>query len=465
VDEGGNKPTSGEGGQATEPSATTRAPFTYMFFSAGYKPGTWGDAAREIFKTGLSLRYVDSHGLTERFTLAWLSPRARAMRKRSPAAQGPWGAFVSLSTTHAGRWAHFRFEMYLNLCVGSLFAVLFTFPALWSPIFLAVAVASGLAAIELLPQLEGLDTDVFVDLEATTREDLEQDLLGWLEEESAAAKPNEVGGRCCPTCDRLNRAEAEGRLGPRWLDDESGLGDAQGQKDSGGAGHADAGSVDGFQSPLTYHPEAPTLGRREALERLAWALTLLAKEVGMTAADAHSSPVRARPANINRWVEFKQEMREEAWKALQYEVSYGGHGHTEILISLPFLLPEAIRFRRRFAENRCYGPLGAMWWPYRYSGGFRRDAALELAVLGILAGGAIAVWGALSLSPLSALWWRSVCGGLVILLCGLLGSFALAGSVENWGDSIDLPIIDLFRNSIPDPHPIVYPRAPGPLQG
>lgn len=57
--------------------------------------------------------------------------------------------------------------------------------------------------------------------------------------------------------------------------------------------------------------------------------------------------------------------------ALRREIHETVHGHTDILISLPFFLPSSIRLRRRYSP-RSYGPLGLLWWPYRYRGGFVR---------------------------------------------------------------------------------------------
>lgn len=42
---------------------------------------------------------------------------------------------------------------------------------------------------------------------------------------------------------------------------------------------------------------------------------------------------------------------------------------------------------------------------------------------------------------------------------------SLAGGVENWGHSIEVPLTDPFRETFPDPLPILPPVAPGPMRG
>ena len=281
--------------------------------------------------------------------------------------------------------------------------------------------------------------------------------MGWVKSQSPSAGVGTAPGRCT-SCDSLARAQANGRVGPRVLDEAlSSMVAYSGRLDE------PAPHNDGYQDPFLAHPEGPSLSRRVALEELAWALTQLAGEVGMGAAEA--ARCRPLPTYKNRWEEFKVDMAREIRSAMRREVSFSDHGHPEVLVSLPFVLPTAIKLRRRCSQRRTYGPLAAFWWPYRYSGGPLRDVALETAVVVIIVGSAMVAWGVTTYGLTSALWWRWACGGLATAALGLVGAISLAGDVEDWGDAIEVPFLDLFRNSVPDPYPIAYPVAPGPLLG
>ena len=74
-----------------------------------------------------------------------------------------------------------------------------------------------------------------------------------------------------------------------------------------------------------------------------------------------------------------------------------------------------------------------------------------------------AAWAAVPVATI--LWWRLTFGGLLALGLGVALAGALAGGIENWGDSIDLPLTDPFRESLPDPLPLLAPAAPGPIRG
>ena len=272
----------------------------------------------------------------------------------------------------------------------------YLFPSLWSLGLLVTAVASGRVVIGLLPALEGLDDDLFLDLEPASWEDLNEDLLGWVKSQSPSAGVGTAPGRCT-SCDSHARAQANGRVGPRVLDEAlSSMVAYSGRLDE------PAPHNDGYQDPFLAHPEGPSLSRRVALEELAWALTQLAGEVGMGAAEA--ARCRPLPTYKNRWEEFKVDMAREIRSAMRREVSFSDHGHPEVLVSLPFVLPTAIKLRRRCSQRRTYGPLAAFWWPYRYSGGPLRDVALETAVVVIIVGSAMVAWGVTTYGLTSALW-------------------------------------------------------------
>ena len=265
------------------------------------------------------------------------------------------------------------------------------------------------------------------------------------------------GDSRCPSCTRLTSAEALDTTAPRDLDVVAvSLSPIVGAVPS---------ALDGAYDPIKLHPEAPSLERRVALQQLAWQLTQLATAVGMTAEDALHDSSHDTDPNTTRWEEFRKEMRVEFYRALRREVGHTEHGYTEVLVSLAFVLPTAITWRRRYSPAHTYGPIRAFRWPYRYPGGLLRELALEGAVwLGV---GGLALlaftWGYLSVS--TTLWWSLTFWGVLTLGASLGLAGALAGGIENWGDSIDLPLTDPFRESFPDPLPLISPAAPGPMRG
>lgn len=118
----------------------------------------------------------------------------------------------------------------------------------------------------------------------------------------------------------------------------------------------DPARLSGELGPMGLHPEGPSLERREALNRLAWELTKLAREVGMTAEDAQRTPPEP-DRGLTWWEEVREEILSELYDALLQEVSYTDHGHSDVLISIPFFLPLAIKWRRFLCPDRAWGPV------------------------------------------------------------------------------------------------------------
>ena len=422
---------------------------------------TWKQRRSELWAfitrpLGISYGSLDAHGFSEVGAASWFTKIGRARRAGSPHTRGPWGLFVSLAHTPAGRAIHVRFESLLSVSVTAGVLALCAFPYPLFFVLTPVAVWSGRAAFLLLPLLEGSDLDEGMwGLEAASWEDLSRDLRAWLITE--AATMDAKGQRTCASCARLTAAEAQDTTAPRELDTVA--------VSISLSVRPTPPTLDGAQDPLKLHPEAPSLERRVALQQLAWHLTQLATAVGMTAEDAlHDTSLDPDPS-LSRWAAFRKEMRVEFYKALRREVSHTEHGHSEVLISLPFVLPTAIKWRRRYSPTQTYGPIAALRWPYRYPGGLLRELALEGAVLLCILGVGLigAAWAAVPVATI--LWWRLTFGGLLALGLGVALAGALAGGIENWGDSIDLPLTDPFRESLPDPLPLLAPAAPGPIRG
>lgn len=204
------------------------------------------------------------------------------------------------------------------------------------------------------------------------------------------------GQSTCSSCARLRGAEALDSTAPRDLDVVA--------VSMSPVVSRSYPVLDGAQDSFKLHPEAPSLERRAALQALAWQLTQLANAVGVTAEEAlHDSALDTDP-HLSRWQVFVQEARTEFYDALRREVSHTEHGFTEVLVSLAFVLPTAILWRRRYAVDQAYGPIGALRWPYRYPGGLLRELALEGAVWLCVVGGALLVGTWVHLSPTAALW-------------------------------------------------------------
>jgi hypothetical protein len=413
---------------------------------------------RELLRRATSVRYeaLDTHGFAEFPDAAWFTKEGRARRARSPHTQGPWGSLVTLAHTNEGWVVHFWFEGLLSVSVAAVFLALSAFP---SPLFLgfaALAVWSGRASFAQLPLLEGADLEEGVwGLEAVSWADLSRDLRAWLTSEAAAMRAR--GETRCPSCTRLTSAEALDATAPRELDVVA--------ESIALSVRAAPPVLDGAQDPLKLHPEAPSLERRAALQQLAWQLTQLAVAAGLTAEDALLDTSLDLDPSLSRWASFRQELRVEVYNALRREVSHTEHGHSEVLISIPFFLPTAIKWRRLHAPAETYGPLAVFRWPYRYPGGLLREVALEGAVLLCILGALLMGFAWSSLAVTTAVWWRTTFGGALIFALGLGWAGALAGGIENWGDSIDLPLTDPFREALPDPLPVISPVAPGPMRG
>jgi hypothetical protein len=57
-------------------------------------PRQWGAELYEFFiEYNLNINSYDTHGLTEKLTIAWLTPRARKKRANSKYTWGPYGLF------------------------------------------------------------------------------------------------------------------------------------------------------------------------------------------------------------------------------------------------------------------------------------------------------------------------------------------------------------------------------------
>ena len=227
----------------------------------------------------------------------------------------------------------------------------------------------------------------------------------------------------CPSCTRLTTAEALDTTAPRELDVV-----AVSISPTVGATYP---VLDGALDPLKLHPEAPSLERRVALQQLAWQLTQLATSVGMTAEDALHNTTYDPDPTITRWEAFRKELRVEFYKALRREVGHTEQGYTEVLISLPFVLPTAIAWRRRYSPDHTYGPMRALRWPYRYPGGLIRELALEGAVWLGVGGFAMLGFAWAYLAANTALWWSLTFWGLLTLGVSLGCAGALAGGIEN----------------------------------
>jgi hypothetical protein len=258
-------------------------------------------------------------------------------------------------------------------------------------------------------------------LEAVSWADLSRDLRAWLTSEAAAMRAR--GATRCPSCTRLTAAEALDATAPRELDVTA--------ESIALAVRPAPTALDGAQDPLQLHPEAPSLGRRAALQQLAWQLTQLAVAAGLTAEDALHDPSADLDPSLSRWASFRQELRVEVYNALRRGVSHTEHGYSEVLISIPFLLPTAIKWRRRHAPAETYGPLAVFRWPYRYPGGLLREVALEGAILLCVLGALLIGFAWSSLAVTTAVWWRVTVGGALIFALGLGWAGALAGGIEN----------------------------------
>lgn len=160
-------------------------------------------------------------------------------------------------------------------------------------------------------------------------------------------------------------------------------------------------SVVEFRDGFAEHPEGPSLDRRAALHALAEALTKLAIQLDV---ELTEEDPEAAFKGMSRWARLWAEIKDEWGKALRREVNHTEHGHSEVLVSLPIMLPTAIKFRRHRDGARTYGPFRLMWWPYRYPGGFLREIALEVGVLLMTFSLAAAVYVLTCLDPATAIW-------------------------------------------------------------
>lgn len=134
------------------------------------------------------------------------------------------------------------------------------FPHPAALLFAAAAVASGRAAFNRFPLLEGLDLDEdIIGLEPLSWEELSRDLRAWVIEEEEGMKQQKT--TTCRSCTRLARAEARGTTSLRELDDL--IIDTSPFFDPANT------RTNGAQDPFRLHPEGPSLERREALAALA----------------------------------------------------------------------------------------------------------------------------------------------------------------------------------------------------
>ena len=203
---------------------------------------------------------IDQHGFGEFFGAAWFSREGRARRARSPHAQGPWGLFVRLSHTPEGWATHARFEALLTTSVGAGLMALDTGVSLTFFPCVALSIWAGRAAFTLLPLLEGVGPEEGIwGLEPASWAELSGDLRAWLMGEAEAMEAR--GQTTCTSCSRLSEAEARDSTAPRDLD----VAVASRALRASQTPTSPTGAPD----PLTLHPEAPSLERREALNALA----------------------------------------------------------------------------------------------------------------------------------------------------------------------------------------------------
>ena len=209
--------------------------------------------------------------------MLWCTKEARALRRKSSRALGPWGLFTSLAYTPQGRWIHGLFETSLTVCVFCSYLALVSIPEPQSVLWVIGAVTSGRLVVVLFPRLEGLDDSDYLGLEPAGVNTMREDLRDWVDAERV--KMEASGKRTCDEC-----AEFEARQGvcaPTALTMAIFLDyGAQFNKVEEGL-H----SYDRRATSFHLHPEGPMLDRRKALHDVAWRLTQIAKAAGLGPAD------------------------------------------------------------------------------------------------------------------------------------------------------------------------------------
>ena len=85
----------------------------------------WKEELYELFfKHILSIDNYDTRGLTEKLTLAWLTPTARKLRAQFKACWGPYGVLLKQSQTRGGFFAGLGLELGATLTALALVSLL-----------------------------------------------------------------------------------------------------------------------------------------------------------------------------------------------------------------------------------------------------------------------------------------------------------------------------------------------------
>jgi hypothetical protein len=380
------KPTIDNGNSDNGPSQTSPGS---SFVEDNKKPGNpqiaggrqWGAELYEFFfEHLLSIKNFDPNGLTEKLTLAWLTPTASRLRKSGGKCWGPYGLFINQYGSKEAFYYACVMEAGANLIALSL-GTLVLRPTWWA-LYLILFLMGTCLILLSMPQIDFWDVDCEINVKPET----------WA---MRLKKYKDV-------CHTLNKNKT-------W----AALNDTQ-PLDTDIVSYPYVKRKEGSFIELE-NPEWPVVARRRKVDLIASCLSGLIpiNKVSMGKLFPH------------RNTKFRFSFRAFRDDVLLLNDAREHNGQCEFFISFAFLAPRSIKARK--LDGGFWGPLHTARRPFVSSGGLLREVILSAFL-----------W--LSSIGLGLLYYTYHLGLVywVVSSCfiglGLIGALGIKNSVEDWYD-------------------------------
>ena len=354
----------------------------------------WGAELYElIFEHGLSIKNYDPHGMTEKLTLAWLTPTARRLRQAFKYCWGPYSMFYSPYETKEAFYAACAVDSGANIIACSLGLWVF-FPAFWWLWVIFILGSTGLI-IYASPQIDVWDEEYAVRVTPQTWAQKFEDYKQF------SFVLNSESSYQLQALQKLKFLDTDfvahqymQVLQVRCLEDD--------------------------------YPEWPTLARRHKINFIA---NTLAESVALN----QNPLIYFAELPIRPNFSLKQ-FRDDV---LLLDDARTDNGTCEFFISFAFWAPRTINSRKRYAQ--FWGPARVFRWPYLYAGSWLREFIMAF-FMWMLILGAIALYYAVYLG--SKYWLVT----LIPVGAGLVGIWVLKFSSESWSEA---GVFDLLPPALP----------------
>lgn len=359
-------PKGAEGGPRTETPAAPKA------------KRQWGPELYEfVFEHVMSVKNYDPNGLTEKITLAWLTPTGSRLRRAYHRCYGPYGIFIN--QYGSGEGLYYACVMELGASLVALGLAVLALRPLWWPFSLVLFVAGAHLILVSATQMDFWDVECEVRLKPKSLADRFEDYK-----------------RFCESADSRVVLESLEKVEPLGTD---------------------------------FVP-APKLGKAELpfieLENPEWSVISRKARLNFIASQIAAS-LDLRRVTEGRLIKTKILRSRFNLKFLRDDFLLLNdarelNGQCEYLISFAWLAPRSIKSRRR--DGGFCGPLYAVRLPFVSAGGLVRAMILS-ALLWLASIGLVLLWYT---CRLGLVYWI-VSGTLIVV--GLTGIFAVKRGIEN----------------------------------